>query len=77
MVIIVGGFGGLYAAQALGYTPIKATLNDKRNFHLFQSVLYQVATGRLSPSDIASPLRAVELLQTKNEPCSKSLLLLS
>jgi NADH:ubiquinone reductase (H+-translocating) len=59
VVIIGGGFGGLYAAKALGKTPVKVTLIDKRNFHLFQPLLYQVATGALSPADIASPLRAV------------------
>jgi len=59
VVIIGGGFGGLYAAQALKHAPIKITLIDKRNFHLFQPLLYQVATGGLSPGDIASPLRAV------------------
>lgn len=59
VVIIGGGFGGLYAAQALGRAPVSVTLVDKRNFHLFQPLLYQVATGSLSPGDIASPLRAV------------------
>ncbi|MFN5863958.1 MAG: FAD-dependent oxidoreductase, partial [Pseudanabaena sp.] len=59
VVIIGGGFGGLYAAQKLGKSkvPVKVTLIDKRNFHLFQPLLYQVATGSLSPADIASPLR--------------------
>lgn len=59
VVIIGGGFGGLYAAKELGDTNIKLTLVDRRNFHLFQPLLYQVATGGLSPGDIASPLRAV------------------
>ncbi len=59
VVIVGGGFGGLYAAQSLGNTPIQVTLIDKRNFHLFQPLLYQVATGTLSPADIASPLRGV------------------
>jgi NADH dehydrogenase len=59
VVILGGGFGGLYAAQALKHTPVQVTLVDKRNFHLFQPLLYQVATGGLSPGDIASPLRAV------------------
>ncbi|MFQ5859232.1 MAG: NAD(P)/FAD-dependent oxidoreductase [Anaerolineae bacterium] len=59
VVIIGGGFGGLYAAKALRRTPVNTTLMDKRNFHLFQPLLYQVATGGLSPGDIASPLRAV------------------
>ena len=59
IVIIGGGFGGLYAAQALKRVDADITLIDKRNFHLFQPLLYQVATGGLSPGDIASPLRAV------------------
>ncbi len=59
-VIVGGGFGGLYAAKELGKDPnVKVTLIDKRNFHLFQPLLYQVATGGLSPGDISSPLRAV------------------
>lgn len=59
VVIVGGGFGGLYAAQRLGQAPVEVTLVDRRNFHLFQPLLYQVATGGLSPGDIASPLRAV------------------
>ena len=59
VVIVGGGFGGLYAARALGNQPVSVTLIDRRNFHLFQPLLYQVATGGLSPGDIASPLRAV------------------
>jgi NADH dehydrogenase len=59
VVIVGGGFGGLYAAQALGKAPVQVTLIDRRNFHLFQPLLYQVATGGLSPANIASPLRAV------------------
>ncbi len=59
VVIVGGGFGGLYAAQALGRAPVDVTVVDRRNFHLFQPLLYQVATGGLSPGDIASPLRAV------------------
>lgn len=59
VVIIGGGFGGLYAAKTLKRAPVKVTLVDKRNFHLFQPLLYQVATGGLSPGDICSPLRAV------------------
>lgn len=65
VVIVGGGFGGLYAAQSLGKAPVKLTLIDKRNFHLFQPLLYQVATGSLSPADISSPLRLV-LNQNKN-----------
>jgi NADH dehydrogenase len=59
VVIIGGGFGGLYAAQALKRADIALTLIDRRNFHLFQPLLYQVATGALSPGEIASPLRYV------------------
>lgn len=59
VVIIGGGFGGLYAAQQLGRADVEVTLIDKRNFHLFQPLLYQVAMGGLSPGDIASPLRGV------------------
>src|SRR5664279_2853926 len=59
VVIVGGGFGGLYAAKRLGSAPISLTLIDRRNFHLFQPLLYQVATGALSPGEIASPLRAV------------------
>ena len=59
VVILGGGFSGLYAAQALRRAPLRITLVDRRNFHLFQPLLYQVATGWLSPADIASPLRAV------------------
>ena len=65
VVIVGGGFGGLYAAQALGKAPVQVTLIDKRNFHLFQPLLYQVATGRLSPGDISSPLRGI-LNRNKN-----------
>ena len=59
VVIVGGGFGGLYAAKKLGRAAVSLTLIDRRNFHLFQPLLYQVATGALSPGEIASPLRAV------------------
>src|SRR5437016_11149526 len=59
VVILGGGFGGLYAAKALGKAPVELTVVDRRNFHLFQPLLYQVATGALSPGEIASPLRSV------------------
>src|SRR5579862_582956 len=59
VVIIGGGFGGLYAATALRRAPVDLTLLDRRNFHLFQPLLYQVATGSLSPGEITAPLRAV------------------
>jgi NADH:ubiquinone reductase (H+-translocating) len=59
VVIVGGGFGGLHAALSLGKAPVRVTLIDKRNFHLFQPLLYQVATGGLSPADISSPLRSI------------------
>lgn len=59
VLIIGGGFGGLYAAQALKHASVAITLVDRRNFHLFQPLLYQVATGSLSPGEIASPLRGI------------------
>ena len=59
VVIVGGGFGGLYAARSLGHADVDVTLIDRRNFHLFQPLLYQVATGALSPGEIASPLRYV------------------
>jgi NADH dehydrogenase len=59
VIIIGGGFGGLRAAQAFKGAPVDVTLIDKRNFHLFQPLLYQVATGSLSPGEIAAPLRSV------------------
>lgn len=59
-VVIVGaGFGGLYAAKALRRAPVRVTLVDRRNHHLFQPLLYQVATAALNPSDIAMPIRRV------------------
>ncbi|MBG1267116.1 NAD(P)/FAD-dependent oxidoreductase [Nostoc sp. WHI] len=59
VVIVGGGFGGLYATKALNAANVNVTLIDKRNFHLFQPLLYQVATGALAPSDISAPLRSV------------------
>src|SRR5688500_18091563 len=57
-VVIVGaGFGGLAAARALRKAPVDVTLVDRRNHHLFQPLLYQVATAGLSPADIAAPIR--------------------
>jgi NADH dehydrogenase len=65
VLILGGGFGGLYAARALRRAPVEVTLIDRRNFHLFQPLLYQVATGSLSPADISAPLRAI-LSRQKN-----------
>src|SRR2546429_3736308 len=59
VLILGGGFGGLMAAQKLKRAPVQVTLLDRRNFHLFQPLLYQVATGSLSPGEIAAPLRSV------------------
>src|ERR1700704_3250697 len=59
VIILGGGFGGLAAAKRLKRAPVEATLIDKRNFHLFQPLMYQVATGSLSPGEIAAPLRGV------------------
>jgi NADH dehydrogenase len=65
VVILGGGFGGLVAAQKLKGAPVEVTLIDRRNFHLFQPLMYQVATGSLSPGEIAAPLRGV-LSRQKN-----------
>ena len=59
VVILGGGFGGLHAARALAGAPVRVTLIDRHNYHLFQPLLYQVATASLSPGDIASPIRWV------------------
>jgi NADH dehydrogenase len=59
VVVIGGGFGGLAAAQGLARAPVNVTLIDRRNHHLFQPLLYQVATAALNPSDIAYPIRSV------------------
>ena len=59
VVIIGAGFGGLHAAQKLMGKPVKVTLIDKRNYHLFQPLLYQVATAGISPHEIAYPVRAI------------------
>src|ERR671919_180121 len=63
VVIIGGGFGGLRAAREMRRLPDHVSLVARRNFHLFQPLLYQVATGGLSPANIAAPLRAVLRLQ--------------
>src|SRR5947208_8098504 len=57
VVILGGGFGGLDAARALSGAPVRVTLFDRHNYHLFQPLLYQVATASLSPGDVASPIR--------------------
>jgi NADH dehydrogenase len=65
VVIVGGGFGGLYAARALGREPVEVTVVDRRNHHVFQPLLYQVAMAALSPGDIASPIRWI-LRKQKN-----------
>jgi NADH:ubiquinone reductase (H+-translocating) len=70
VVIIGGGFGGLSAARRLAKAPVQVTLIDRCNYHLFQPLLYQVATGALSPANIASPLRNI----LKNEKNTQVLL---
>src|SRR5262245_6625980 len=67
VVIVGGGFAGLYAARSLAHAHLSITLVDRRNFHLFQPLLYQVATGGLSPGDIAAPLRAALRNQRNTE----------
>ncbi|MBV9506553.1 MAG: NAD(P)/FAD-dependent oxidoreductase [Acidobacteriia bacterium] len=59
VIILGGGFGGLYAARAMRNAPVELKLIDRRNFHLFQPLLYQVATGSLSPGEICAPLRGI------------------
>ena len=59
VLIVGGGFGGLYAARALAGVPVNITLIDRRNYHLFRPMLYQVATGLLSADEIAGPLRSI------------------
>src|SRR5438309_10191815 len=59
-VAIVGaGFGGLNAAKALANAPVKITMIDRKNFHTFQPLLYQVATAGLSPGEVAAPIRSI------------------
>lgn len=58
-IIVGGGFGGLEAAKRLGNKPVRVTVVDRTNYHLFQPLLYQVATAALSPADIAAPIRAI------------------
>ena len=59
VIIVGGGFGGLYASKGFGKLPVDLTVIDRRNYHLFQPLLYQVATGALSPGEIAAPIRHV------------------
>src|SRR3954469_14090081 len=59
VVIIGAGFGGLYAARTLARKRVRITVVDRKNHHVFQPLLYQVATAKLSPADIASPIRSI------------------
>lgn len=59
VLILGGGFAGIYAAKSLRHAPVTVTVVDRRNHHLFQPMLYQVATAGLNPSDIASPIRSI------------------
>ena len=59
VVIVGGGFGGLRAARRLAKAPVRITLIDRNNYHLFQPLLYQVATAGVSPTDVAYPLRSI------------------
>jgi len=67
VVIVGGGFGGLYAARALAKAKVHVTLLDRKNHHVFQPLLYQVATAGLNPADIASPIRHVLRHQANTE----------
>lgn len=67
MVILGGGFGGLHAGKALKRAPVRVTIVDRRNHHLFQPLLYEVATAALSPADIAEPIRRVFARQENAE----------
>ena len=66
-MIIGGGFGGLYAARELNEAPLTVSLLDRRNYHLFRPMLYQVATGLLSGDEIAGPLRSILSRQSNVE----------
>jgi NADH:ubiquinone reductase (H+-translocating) len=67
VVIVGGGFGGLHAARALHNAPVQVTVIDRNNHHLFQPLLYQVATGVLSPAEISAPIRSVLRKQKNTE----------
>src|SRR5258708_32696584 len=67
VVIVGGGFGGLCAVRGLAGAPVSVTLIDKRNYHLFRPMLYQVATGLLSPDQISRALRSILTRQANVE----------
>src|SRR5262249_30758289 len=68
VVIVGGGFGGLSAARSLARVAVEVTLIDRHNYHLFQPLLYQVATAALAPNAIASPIRAILRAQDNATP---------
>ena len=70
VVVVGGGFGGLQAALKLAKGPVELTLVDRRNFHLFQPLAYQVATGALSPGEICYPLRTIFRASATSGRCS-------
>src|SRR5438034_2706168 len=67
VVIVGGGFGGLFAARGLARAPVRVTVVDKHNYHLFRPMLYQVATGLLSADEIAAPIRSILRRQKHTE----------
>src|SRR5499427_7898979 len=67
VVIVGGGFGGVRAAHALRRAPVRVTVIDRNNHHVFQPLLYQVATADLSPADIAAPIRSILRHQKNTE----------
>ena len=67
VVIVGGGFAGLHAARGLAHLPVDVTVMDRRNHHMFQPLLYQVALAVLSPADIAQPIRTILRHQQNTE----------
>src|SRR5213080_1573949 len=67
VVVVGGGFGGLFAARGLARAPVRVTVVDKHNYHLFRPMLYQVATGLLSADEIAAPIRSILRRQKNTE----------
>src|SRR3989442_7573221 len=67
VVIVGGGFGGLYAARKLARAPVRVTVIDRHNYHLFRPMLYQVATGLLSADEVAAPIRSILRKQKNTE----------
>ena len=72
IVIVGGGFGGLYAARGLARAPVHLTVVDQHNYHLFRPMLYQVATGLLSADEIAAPIRSILRKQKNTEVLMRS-----